>query len=265
MKRVLCLVLVCCIMCSACIMQGVTVFADEEITIIVDGNKIVSDTPPVIVEGRTLVPLRVLMEAFNATVQWNAEQKTAICKFGEDSIIVKVDSNIMYKNYDSISLDVPAKLINDRTMVPIRAIAEATEATVDWNMNTNSVIIKSSIKNIDEVSTNNEANDNKNSDTIKNDSDDGELKCSVSVQNSNLMVGNKYRIVFALNARGKGGEGDYKYKFELYQNGAITEQTAYSEQNKYEKTITGTGSCYIIVYVKDKTGAEATSTYTFVE
>lgn len=262
MKRILCLVLVCCVMCSACIMQGVTVFADEEISIIVDGNKITSDTPPVVVEDRTLVPLRVLMEAFDTTVQWDNERKMAICKFGEDNITVEVDSNIMYKNDVSITLDVPAKLINDRTMVPIRAIAEATGATVDWDMNTNSVIINSPVKDVEKVVSNNEVN-NEKTEIVKND--DGKLKCSISVQNSKLMFGNSYRIVFALDVEGKGGEGDYEYKYELYQNGVMTEQILYSSQSKYEETITGVGNCYIMVYVKDKSGTEATSTYTFVE
>mgnify|MGYP000246646339 CR=1 FL=1 len=47
----------------------------------------------------------------------------------------------MYKNGKAVTLDVPAQLINDRTLVPVRAIAEAFGCNVDWNSNTQTVTI----------------------------------------------------------------------------------------------------------------------------
>lgn len=113
-----------------------------ELNVTVNGKTIMFDQPPIIENGRTLVPLRAIFEALDATVEWeNATQTVTATKDGI-VISVQIGNNIMTKNGTKIVLDVPAKLLNGRTLVPARAVAEAFGCNVDWNDALRQVIIK---------------------------------------------------------------------------------------------------------------------------
>ena len=111
------------------------------ITVQIDGNYVDFDQSPVIIDGRTLVPLRAIFEVLGATVEWNGDTKTVTSKKGSTSISLSIDSNTMYKNGKAVTLDVPSQLINDSTLVPVRAIAEAFNCNVNWNNDTKTVTI----------------------------------------------------------------------------------------------------------------------------
>lgn len=104
-----------------------------EVKVTIDGEKINFDQPPVIKDGRTLVPLRAIFEAMGAEVKWN--DKTKEIKAVKDNRIIelKMDSPFIYVNGVKKVLDVPAQAIIGRTMVPARAIAEAFDCDVTWN------------------------------------------------------------------------------------------------------------------------------------
>ncbi|MBQ2680067.1 MAG: leucine-rich repeat protein [Firmicutes bacterium] len=120
--------------------------ASNEIGIFLNGNKIPFDQPPVIRNGRTLVPMRAIFEALGASVDWDDATRTASSKKGNTSVSVTIDENILYKNGNPIEIDVPAQIINDRTMIPIRAVSEAYGCTVYWDDDTRSAIIETSQK-----------------------------------------------------------------------------------------------------------------------
>ncbi len=111
------------------------------ITVKVNGQLVNFDQPPIIIDGRTLVPLRAIFEALGATVEWNGDTQTVTSKKGSTSVSLSIDSNAMYKNGKAVTLDVPAQLINDRTLVPARAVAEAFGCDVDWDSDTKTVTI----------------------------------------------------------------------------------------------------------------------------
>lgn len=90
---------------------------------------------PEILEGRTLVPLRSIFEAMGAEVEWDGNTKTATAKRGDVEVKITIGAKEIYKNGKAISVDVPAMLLNSRTMVPARVIAEAFGADVQWNKN----------------------------------------------------------------------------------------------------------------------------------
>lgn len=119
--------------------------AEREVTVTVNGEQLEFDQPPVIINDRTLVPMRAIFEALGADVNWDQNTKTATAT--EDGITVKftIDSNIISitngKKNAQTELDVPPQLISDRTMVPLRAIAEGFEANVEWNGDTRTVTI----------------------------------------------------------------------------------------------------------------------------
>lgn len=139
MKRILCLVLVCCVMCSTCIMQGVTVFANEEISVYIDNEKLSFDVPPIIIDGRTLVPMRALFEALGATVLWDEEEQTATGSADGVSIIIPIGRREIKRNRLAYEIDVPAQVINDRTMIPLRVVSEAFGMNVDYDEQTQTI------------------------------------------------------------------------------------------------------------------------------
>ena len=113
----------------------------EEIGVFCNGTKLEFDQTPIMEGDRVLVPMRVIFETLGADVEWNGEILTATAVRGETTISLQIDSNIMYKNGEAIELDVPARLLNDRTLVPIRAVSEAMEAKVEWNQEDKAVVI----------------------------------------------------------------------------------------------------------------------------
>ncbi len=113
----------------------------DEITILIDGEKLVCDQPPVIIEGRTLVPMRAIFEKLGAEVAWDGATSTASgTKDGKTVSFVIGEAQIGINGVKS-ALDVPAQIVSSRTMIPARAVAEAFGCTVGWDGDTRTVII----------------------------------------------------------------------------------------------------------------------------
>lgn len=120
-----------------------------ELSVTVNGKPVdFPDQLPIIVDGRTLVPARAVFEAMGLSVAWDAATRSATISSDKTSVVVKIGSKMM--DIDSIDgdndariveLDVPAQIINDRTMLPLRAISEAFHADVQWDAATRTVSI----------------------------------------------------------------------------------------------------------------------------
>lgn len=130
---------------STSVTPAVNVSTDDTIKIYVDGNRIYSDADPVIISGRTLVPIRAVAEAMGCTVDWNNYTRTVRIQRGDMTVDVIVDDTTILKmwggSFQEIHADVPATIMNGRTFVPVRAVSEAFGAKVDWDVNTKSVLI----------------------------------------------------------------------------------------------------------------------------
>ena len=109
-----------------------SVYAVGEIAVYVDGTQVKFDAQPRIIENRTMVPMRAIFEAIGATVNWNAETRTASSTFRGTTVSITVGTNILLKNNTEIPLDVPAQVVESRTLVPVRAIAESFDCKVEW-------------------------------------------------------------------------------------------------------------------------------------
>lgn len=100
------------------------------------------DRPPVIVNDRTLVPIRKIAEALGAEVQWDEAENKALIFTDSGNVELRInDKNYKVKGMTKV-MDVPARLMSGRTYVPARAVAEAFGCTVDWDEASNTVIIK---------------------------------------------------------------------------------------------------------------------------
>lgn len=116
-------------------------FAADDITVAIDCKPVDFDQKPIIENGRTLVPLRAIFEAMGAEVEWNGEKEEITAEKNGDIIKLTVNSTQAFVNNELRELDVPAKIINERTLVPVRFIAESMKCEVDWNEDTQTVII----------------------------------------------------------------------------------------------------------------------------
>ena len=113
--------------------------AEARIPIIVDDIEIFCDQPPVIVEDRTLVPLRAIFEALGAEVYWDNDARSVTVTKEDTTIFLAIGSLVLYKNGEATYMDVPGQIINDRTMVPVRAVSESFGAKVYWDNDTRTV------------------------------------------------------------------------------------------------------------------------------
>jgi len=104
----------------------------ERIAVVVNNWRILFDVDPIIHDNRTLVPFRGIFEELGMQVEWNEYTRTAIGTRGNLVIEIPIDSNIAYVNGEPVELEVPAMLHNDRTFIPVRFVAEASGADVDW-------------------------------------------------------------------------------------------------------------------------------------
>ena len=118
--------------------------ADSRIQVIFNGIRISFGSygqNPEIINGRTMVPLRSIFEAMGAEIEWDNATKTVTATRGEQTISLTVGSNTMYVGDKTVTLDTPAMIINGRTMVPTRAIAEAFASNVQWVASARTVVI----------------------------------------------------------------------------------------------------------------------------
>ena len=119
-----------------------TVAFAADITVTLNGEAIdFADQAPEIVEGRTLVPLRAIFEALGASVEWDQATKTVTSSMDDVTIKLTIGDNTLYRNGEGVTLDVAAQILNGRTMVPARAIAEAYGVGVEWDAATRTVVL----------------------------------------------------------------------------------------------------------------------------
>lgn len=98
-----------------------------------DGNTVNAQ----IVDSRTMVPMRKIFELLGLEVTWDGEERIVTGKNENTTIILQIDNNIATKEIngkkEEIVLDVPPMIIDSRTMVPLRFIAESLDKQVGWD------------------------------------------------------------------------------------------------------------------------------------
>ena len=131
-----------------------------EINVILNGAGIEFDVPPQIIDNRTMVPMRAIFEVLGYEIEWDGETQMITATASNlwwHQLWLTIGSNIMVRyqtdgagqegNFPAvmieipIELDVPPQIVNNRTLVPLRAIAEATGAEVEWIEATRTVVI----------------------------------------------------------------------------------------------------------------------------
>ena len=129
---------------------GVFADTDKAIAVTVDGAALKFDQPPIMENDRVLVPMRAIFEALGCTVNYNEydNQSYVFASRGISTVYTEIGSDTLtvYSGTGDdkeVKLDVPSKIVADRTLVPIRAVSESLGALVNWNEKTNTVEIAS--------------------------------------------------------------------------------------------------------------------------
>lgn len=116
-----------------------------EIQVTIDGTKLETDVPVHMTEGRTLLPVRAVAEQLGAVVGWNGPRRTVVITRGLERVSLAIGSTTATTTGGSTAaLDVPAQLVNGRTLVPVRFVSEMLGAHVQWIQDSQTVRISSS-------------------------------------------------------------------------------------------------------------------------
>lgn len=115
--------------------------SNEEISVYLDAAKIEFDVEPQVVDGRTMVPVRAIAEKMGVLVEWDGATNTAIFTKADAVVKMTIGSEDLYVNDQLIRMDVSPIAVNGRTLIPVRYIAEAFDADVQWSQQNSAVVI----------------------------------------------------------------------------------------------------------------------------
>lgn len=89
-------------------------------------------TKSIIEDGRTLIPIRALVDSLGGEINWDEERRIVEINKGNTNILLWLDRNYIYVNGEKSDIDVSPKIINSRTFTPLRVVGEALGMNVEW-------------------------------------------------------------------------------------------------------------------------------------
>jgi hypothetical protein len=111
----------------------------RNVDVLVNGQPVVSDVPSFLDTdlNRTFVPVRFVSQALGASVDWDAAMQQVIISWSGNRILLPVQSNVATiqranNTIEKVTLDASARIVSDRTMVPLRFVSEVLGANVVW-------------------------------------------------------------------------------------------------------------------------------------
>ncbi len=111
------------------------------ITVKINGKCVTMDTLPYIKNSRTMVPIRFVAEALNADVEWDGQERKVYINYNKKNIELFIGSNKITVDGIEHLMDTKAEIVNRRTMVPVRFVAENMGCSVEWDAMTYTVLI----------------------------------------------------------------------------------------------------------------------------
>ena len=122
---------------------GVQTAAAASVQVTLNGKPLSFDAAPAIENGRVLVPMRGVLESLGYSVHWKEHTQTVLAMKDGVDISLPINSRTVTVNNETVQIDVPAKLQNGRTFVPLRFLAEYSGADVQWDDSSSTVMIQS--------------------------------------------------------------------------------------------------------------------------
>ncbi len=129
---------------AALLFGTVPAYAADNVTVNLNGSQMNFDVAPMIENGRMLVPFRKIFESLDCAVSYTKENgvQTVTANRGNKWITLEIGRNEITVDGETKTLDVAPKIVNGRTLVPLRAISESLDCTVDWSADTKTVDIQ---------------------------------------------------------------------------------------------------------------------------
>lgn len=118
----------------------------KDIPVYIDDLPVKFDVPPVIQNGRTLVPFRAIAEALSINVAWEGSTRTINANDAKTTVSLQIGKQTASKNNEAVPLDAPPVIINGRTLIPLRFFSEAFGCKVAWDDAVKAVKISSPVK-----------------------------------------------------------------------------------------------------------------------
>lgn len=115
--------------------------SNAKLSLVINGNYVTDEAEPILAEETAFVPMRLIFEALGAHVEWDQASETATAIKDGTQISLRVGSVEAAINDVAVVLDVAPRLINGKTMVPLRFVSEALGAQVQWKEETRTIII----------------------------------------------------------------------------------------------------------------------------
>lgn len=121
-------------------LPGWAAAADQSVHLMIGGQAVQPEVPPIIEKGRTLVPVRIIAEGLGASVDWDQPTRTAVIARGQQTLQLTVGSKQALLNGKKVQLDAPPTMKNQRMLLPLRFVGESLGVTVGWEESTRTVI-----------------------------------------------------------------------------------------------------------------------------
>jgi peptidoglycan/xylan/chitin deacetylase (PgdA/CDA1 family) len=137
-------VFVVCLLLSISTNSHCYAYINKNITVYSNGNKVTYDIQPQIINERAMLPIRKTVETLGAKVEWNQESETVTIIKNDTVVTFTIGEKYIYVNGEQKSIDTPSSIVNGRTLVPIRFLAEAFAYKVSWVNETRSIYISDS-------------------------------------------------------------------------------------------------------------------------
>ena len=102
------------------------------IGLVVNGQEVSNITAPVIRQDRMLVPARAVFESLGATVEWHPAERTVYIQSQSQQVVVTIGSSTLSVNGQAVEMPIPAQIIDERTMIPVGAVAANLGFTVEY-------------------------------------------------------------------------------------------------------------------------------------
>ncbi len=118
----------------------------SQVQLVIDGQRLEASPPPLIADGRTLVPVRIVSETLGATVDWHGQSRTVTVNRGERAVRLRIDNRLVDLaggEAAAVLTDVVPRIIDGRTYIPLRLVATALGVKVWWDESTRTVHVNS--------------------------------------------------------------------------------------------------------------------------
>ena len=149
-----------CIFCAALYFTLCSaVYANEPVKVLLDGATLHFDAEPQIINDRVMVPMRTIFEALGARVNWDENNQSITSDCDNTSVYLKIDDTTMLVNGNAINMDTAPLIVDDKTLVPVRAVSEVFGNNVSWDPKDHVVVITSPAESnpiLDDVIINND-------------------------------------------------------------------------------------------------------------